>query len=93
MTPDAARPHWERGYRAHGYWLGIARLGVVTIGPRGFRRPGDGYLWRLDSWWHNAPSLHAPTLRAAKRAVEARHRAEAAGEIAPYGPLPDPIPP
>jgi len=59
-------PHWEHGYRKHGYWIGTRRIGVVYLGPPGF---WDGiYRCYLDAndeviWEHK-------TLRAAKRRIE-----------------------
>ncbi len=58
-------PHWERGYRCHGYWLDLVRLGVVSIGPgRGAARR-HGYRWCFGS-----KEGLARTLRAARRAIE-----------------------
>src|ERR1700704_2107669 len=35
---------WERGYLAHGYWLGKERLGQIKLGPK---KEWDGiYRWR-----------------------------------------------
>src|SRR5258706_15596317 len=40
----AKQAFWERGYLAHGYWLGKKRLGQGTLGPK---KEWDGvYRWR-----------------------------------------------
>jgi hypothetical protein len=57
------RPFWERGFQAHGYWLGKERLGRVMLGPRG---EWDGvYRWQAGS-----REGQAKTLKEAKQAVE-----------------------
>lgn len=60
-------PHWEHGYRCHGYWSEDgSRLGVVSLGPRNL---WDGvYRWWIDSRPND--THEAPNLRSAKRAVE-----------------------
>ena len=30
-------PHWERGWRCHGYWIGSKRVGFVALSPPGFK--------------------------------------------------------
>ena len=65
-----SEPHWERGYRCHGYWLGEQRVGVVGISHGKGAAQKYGYSWRMDYWHHNTPERCVPTLRAAKRAVE-----------------------
>lgn len=71
-----AEPHWERGFRCHGYWLGGKRVGCVSLPPRlpslNSYAKTDGYGWSLDSddAQHPPPRLRFKTLRAAKRAVE-----------------------
>lgn len=80
-TPE--HPHWEHGYRCHGYWLGTTRWGFVGIGPPGFPPNDPPYGWSFDEWGlikqdeHYSPDHkgHAKTLRAAKRKVEAAYRA------------------
>ncbi|OFZ71812.1 MAG: hypothetical protein A2W04_06140 [Betaproteobacteria bacterium RBG_16_64_9] len=58
------RPSWERGYYAHGYWLGKEKLGSVKLGPR---PDWDGiYRWQAGHY-----AGEASTLDEAKRAVEA----------------------
>lgn len=65
-------PVWEHGYRCHGYWLGDRQIGRVSIGPRGWWKPSDGYSWCLQSDSLQHPPVRKPcmTLAAAKRAVE-----------------------
>jgi hypothetical protein len=59
-------PHWERGYRSHGYWRGdIVRLGRVTLPPRG-TAPFD-YSWEVDG---TELQGKAKTLETAKHIVE-----------------------
>lgn len=55
---------WERGYRAHGLWVGSTRIGVVGLAPF---MPGrrTAYYWSADG-----KSGERKSLRAAKRAVE-----------------------
>ncbi|MBI2316325.1 MAG: hypothetical protein HYY28_09685 [Betaproteobacteria bacterium] len=57
------KPFWERGYLAHGYWLGKQRVGTVKLGPKG---EWDGvYRWQAGNHAGEAASLVE-----AKRAVE-----------------------
>lgn len=57
------KPFWERGYLAHGYWLGKERVGTVKLGPRG---EWDGvYRWQAGN--HAGESA---SLAEARRAVE-----------------------
>ncbi len=64
----AQTPHWERGYRSHGYWLGSERVGWVTRPPG--KMTGQDYGWRYD-WSDGARSEgRSPSLRQAKRMVE-----------------------
>ena len=59
----AKQAFWERGYLAHGYWLGKERLGQVKLG---LKKEWDGiYRWQAGSH-----SGEASTLEDAKRAVE-----------------------
>src|ERR1700724_1393433 len=41
MEQRKSNPIWERGYRSHGYWRGIIRLGWVSLSPR----PVTDYGW------------------------------------------------
>lgn len=63
-------PHWERGYRTHGYWIGIRRVGYVALPPR----PVSDYGWGMEWDHHNFHRPRITTLRAAKRAVEKEWR-------------------
>lgn len=61
-------PHWEHGYRTHGYWASASeRLGAVGLGPRG--RWDGVYRWSVD---RTGEAGEATTLRQAKREVEQR---------------------
>lgn len=63
MSDDS--PRWEHGYRCHGLWQGMKRLGRVSLGPPGL---WDGlYRWDLDD---GGTSGTTKSLRAGKRAVE-----------------------
>jgi len=59
----AKQAFWERGYLAHGYWLGKERLGQVKLGPK---KEWD----RIYRWRAGNHSGEAATLDEAKRAVE-----------------------
>ncbi len=59
----AKQAFWERGYLAHGYWLGKERLGQVRLGPK---KEWDG-VYRWEAGNHSG---EAATLDEAKRAVE-----------------------
>jgi len=68
-------PHWEHGYRCHGYWLGTKRVGYVGLEPYcgGLGNvKANGYGWgvTLSGGGHQDAKGHTRTLRAAKRAVE-----------------------
>ena len=43
-----SEPHWERGFRCHGYWIGGNRVGCVSLPPRlpelnSYAKTGFGY--------------------------------------------------
>jgi len=60
---QAKQAFWERGYLAHGYWLGKERLGQVKLGPK---KEWDGiYRWQAGN-----RAGEASTLEEAKRGVE-----------------------
>lgn len=65
-----SKPFWERGYRCHGYWLGERRVGRVSIGPKSFHKPGDGYMCEFVEPSGKEHSFKRATLSVAKRAVE-----------------------
>ena len=60
-------PHWERGYRVHGYWIGNVRIGWVGLPPGRGTWKQLGYGWGLDK-----PVVEGrePSLQKAKQAVE-----------------------
>lgn len=68
-------PVWEHGYRCHGYWIGITRVGWVSIGPRPNRVEITGHSWGVV---HPVTGGYIEgrclTLRRAKRAVEKKYR-------------------
>jgi len=62
--------HWEHGYRCHGYWRGLERVGCVTL-------PSNRVLnyERIYSAYIDTPNPYTElgtrhTLAAAKRLVE-----------------------
>lgn len=62
-------PHWEHGYRAHGYWSGTRRIGVVYLGPPGlWDRIYRCYLDGSEVTWEYK------TLRSAKHRIEVECR-------------------
>ena len=64
-------PHWEHGYRCHGYWLGLVRIGAVGIGPFSGDAKRDGYGWTFRNPNTSADTDgREATLRKAKRQVE-----------------------
>lgn len=65
-------PHWERGMRGHGYWLGTQRLGYVSLPPRGYKAMGGLliYSWGVDGLRGATWEGTARRLDTAKRAVE-----------------------
>jgi len=71
---EAIEPHWEHGYRCHGYWLGLQRVGCVTL-------PSNRVLnyKRIYSAYVDTPLPYTAlgerrTLPAAKRLVEKAYR-------------------
>lgn len=64
------QPHWEHGYRCHGYWLGLERLGFVGLPPRFATAATYGYGWSFGAPGDKEVSGRTRTLRAAKKAVE-----------------------
>ncbi len=75
-------PHWEHGYRVHGYWIGIVQWGRVGIqSHRHGKLPKTGaYGWLFSP--EGIQPMHptkeqegrCDTLRQAKRAVEQAYR-------------------
>ena len=62
-----SEPHWERGYRFHGYWIGYERIGGVTLPPGRDGLKHYGYGWFVERPWQEGKTK---TLKAAKLAVE-----------------------
>lgn len=65
-----SEPHWERGYRSHGFWSGMKRVGFIGLGPRGFPADALPYGWYLEWPKDNTEQGRTKTLEQAKRAVE-----------------------
>jgi len=65
------QPHWEHGWRCHGYWLGRERVGRVSLTPRcGYPTK---YIASLDPPGKQGTRVY-DNLRAAKRCVEDEYR-------------------
>ena len=66
-----ATPHWEHGYRCHGYWRGtIDRVGFISLPPLHMtQRMELPYGWSCGK--HQG---RCKTLAQAKRAVETAYR-------------------
>lgn len=82
-TAALAAPHWERGYRCHGYWIGVKRVGFVGLPPRlngNGSAAADGYGWGLTLTGSGVTQAEGrePTLRRAKKKVEEAYRKLAA---------------
>ena len=78
-------PHWERGYRSHGYWLGDRRIGLVFIGPGPRAASSRGYGWHMDYPREEASSGHAGSLKVAKREIEKSYKAAQLYKIGKIG--------
>lgn len=66
------QPHWERGYRCHGFWIGIKRIGHISLSP-------EHYKPLICSWSFSLPhddavSGQAPNVRKAKQLVERAYK-------------------
>ncbi len=74
---DLPEPRWERGYRCHGYWIGIYRYGWIGCGsPKRNPVKDFGYRWSMDFPVDETATGETTTLREAKRAVEAAFKAK-----------------
>ena len=62
-------PKWQHGYRCHGYWIELSRVGIVSI-PPGAKASVYGYDWAVEVPLLATKTGWSPTLIAAKRAVE-----------------------
>lgn len=74
MVVNDPTPTWEHGYRCHGYWLDVVRVGWVVIGPRKYWKPSDGYECGVSVPGHSVVEFHARTLREGKRLVEKKYK-------------------
>lgn len=71
MAIEFPAPHWERGLRCHGYWIGdFSRIGFIGLPPRFVTAKVDGYSWSMDFPLIGSATGKAKTLRSAKRALE-----------------------
>lgn len=66
-------PRWERGWRVHGYWLGMLRVGWVGK-PPGRNCAKEGYSWHLSCPDRKEIEGKAATLKQAKKMVERHYR-------------------
>jgi hypothetical protein len=67
-------PHWEHGYRCHGYWLGNRRIGFIGICSGRGAAAKYGYGWSMDYPRDKAAFGRSMRLRSARRAVERAYR-------------------
>lgn len=76
-------PHWERGYRVHGYWLGLVRVGHVSRLFKTQATDAHRYAWEVAPPGSGNGSYHdkdayargkCKTLKQAKRLVEKHYR-------------------
>lgn len=63
-TRKTTKPFWERAYKAHCYWLGKTKVGIVRVEP-------GAHLEMKYQWQAGTHAGQATTLREAKRMVEA----------------------
>lgn len=61
-------PHWERGYRCHGFWLGTKRIGFIGLTPEHYK-PLICF-WSLDIPKQNFMTGETNNVRKAKQLVE-----------------------
>lgn len=71
-------PHWERGYRCHGYWLGVERIGFVSLSPEGFKPLHVSWLVNLPNGKKDEGSC--TNVRKGKQLVEKAYREYLANE-------------
>jgi hypothetical protein len=64
-------PHWEHGYRCHGFWFGRTRIGFIGLTPYWFRKRPEV------SWSFDLPSSGARS-GAEKSVIKAKHLIEQA---------------
>lgn len=86
MTTETPQPHWERGWKVHGYWDAIPGVenGDVQVGrvcrPPGRSMGGEPYAWE----YYFAGGLVAGVafdLEKAKRQVEKVHKQHRAATL------------
>ena len=64
-------PHWQHGYRAHGYWYDeLTRFGLVYLGPRNLTERPLVYGWRVEVPGFPSVSGRLARLHHAKKQVE-----------------------
>jgi hypothetical protein len=71
---QGVKPHWEKGYRSHGYWIDIHRIGCVSLGPPRLSRMEDGYGVEFEPYLKDYVKTQAKTLREGKKIVEAEYK-------------------
>lgn len=64
-------PRWRRGYRCHGLWVGLKRVGFIGLPPGRFGLRQYGYGWFSDV---TDAEGTAKTLREAKQTIEREYR-------------------
>lgn len=67
-------PKWERGFRCHGYWIGVKHVGWVRLPCRPGRCSVEGYGWGVVNRTGGYIEGTVFTLREAKRKVEAVYK-------------------
>lgn len=69
-----SKPVWERGFRCHGYWVGVDRVGAVALPPGQNWGTPQRLIYRC--WIDCKPDeiWEYKTLRAAKRRVEEEYK-------------------
>lgn len=72
-------PHWERGYRCHGYWIQVTQWGrVYLLGPHGTTLASkDGYGWSFSPPGGKYQEGRCKTLREGKLIVEGHFKEHA----------------
>lgn len=65
-------PHWEHGYRCHGFWLGTERIGFIGLPHTPANR--DEYRWSFDLPRFDSVKGRTKTLREAKKNVEKAYK-------------------
>lgn len=63
-------PHWERGFRCHGYWYGQERMAIVILPIPPGKVGDEGYSIAVQVPGTTEVELSAPTLNQARKEVE-----------------------